>query len=213
MELFFAPLACSMASRISLYEAGATTKFTQVDTRSKRAGDGSDYATVNPMGMVPALKLDNGELLTENPAVLLYIADQHPDANLAPRDGLGRSRVLQWLSFVGTELHKVIFNPRLDPASNDGARQYALEKSKARLAYLDAYLKGRECLLDHFTVADAYLATVLNWAQFTGVDLKPYPAVAEYLARMLKRPSVARALQEEMELFAQARAKAQAAKK
>jgi len=208
MELYFAPLACSMATRISLYEAGAGAKFHQVDTKSKKVDDGSDYWTVNPMGQVPALRLDDGALLTENPAVLLYVADQHPQAQLAPRDGVQRYELIKWLSFVGTELHKVVFNPLLDRTSNDGAKTYAREKAKARFDVLEKHLQGREFLLDRFTVADAYLTTVLNWAGATKVDLKPWPTLLAYHKRMHERPSVKKAFGEELALYQQAQAKA-----
>jgi glutathione S-transferase len=212
MDLYFAPLACSMASRISLYEAGGTANFIQVDTRAKRVGDGSDFWVVNPMGMVPAVRLDDGELLTENPAVLQYVADQFPQSGLAPTDPKQRYRLNQWLSFIGTELHKVVYAPLLDPRSDDSVKKFARDKAALRLGMLDKHLAGREFLLDRFTVADAYLTVVLNWSGFTGVDLKPYPAVTAYQQRMLKRPSVARAMTEELKLYQEQQAKREAAK-
>jgi len=210
MELYFSPLACSMATRISLYEAGVDARFLQVDGRAKKVADGSDFLAVNPMGMVPALRIDDGTILTENPAILLYVTDRHP--KLAPKDGVDRYKLVQWLSFVGTELHKVVFNPLIDPSSNDGAKEYARSKVKARLDYLNAYLKGREFLLDRFTVADAYLTTVLNWANFTGVDLKPWAAVTEYVQRMQARPAVKKALSEEFGLYKEQQARREAQK-
>jgi glutathione S-transferase len=212
MELYFAPLACSLATRISSYEAGADCKFHQVDTRAKRVADGSDFFAINPLGMVPAVRVDSGELLLENPAVLLWLADQHPEAKLAPKDGLARYRLIQWLSFVGTELHKLVFTPLLDSKSNDGAKAYAREKAKTRLEYLNKHLEGREFLLDRFTVADAYLTAVLNWAQFVELDLRPYPNVLAYHQRMHARQAVKKAFGEEMALFKeqQARRAAQA---
>jgi glutathione S-transferase len=212
MDLYFAPLACSMASRISLYEAGGTAKFVQVDTRAKRVADGSDFWTVNPMGMVPAVRLDNGELLTENPAVLQYVADQYPQSGLAPTEPMQRYRLNPWLSFIGTELHKVVYAPLLDPKSDDGVKKFARDKATLRFGILDKHLAGREFLLDHFTVADAYLIVVLNWSGFTGIDLKPYPAVAAYQQRLQKRPSVAKAMAEELKLYQEQQAKREAAK-
>ena len=211
MELYFAPLACSLATRISVYEAGADCSFHQVDTKAKRVADGSDFFAINPLGMVPALRVDSGELLLENPAVLLWFADQHPDAQLAPKDGLPRLRLIQWLSFVGTELHKLVFTPLLDSKSNDGARAYAREKAKTRLDYLNQHLTGREFVLDRFTVADAYLTAVLNWAQAVEMDLKPYPAVLAYHQRMHARPAVKKAFGEELAIYQKARVPAQQA--
>ena len=203
MELYFSPLACSMATRIALYEAGAAAKFRQVDSKAKQVEDGSDFLAVNPMGQVPVLRTDNGELLTENPVVLQYVADQYPDAQLAPRDGMPRYRLQQWLGFITSELHKLVFSPLLDRRSAEGAKSYAGGKAAQRFAYLDAHLQGREFLLDRFTVADAYLTVVLNWARFAGLDLVQWPAVQGYFQRMCQRPAVARALGEELALYRQ----------
>ena len=114
MELYFSPLACSMASRIALYEAGAAARFIEVDTAARKTLDGADYRAVHPLGVVPALRRDDGEVLTENAAILQSLVDQHPQAELGPRDGLARIRLQQWLSFVGTEMHKGIFMPLLN---------------------------------------------------------------------------------------------------
>jgi len=201
MQLYFQPLACSLASRIVLYEAGAEAMFTEIDTKAKRTLDGDDFLTVNPLGLVPVLRTDEGDLLTENAAVLQFIADQHHAAGLAPLGGLGRARLQQWLCFIGTELHKALFVVLLDPKQGDAARARAREIGASRLAYLDAHLAGRDYLLDAFTVADAYLVTVLNWSRATAVDLTPYPAVKAYFERLQARPSVARAMGEEFELY------------
>jgi len=201
MELYFSPLACSLSSRIALYEAGAAAQFHEVDTRARRLVDGGDYSAINPMGQVPVLRTETGELLTENPAVLKYLADRYPEAGLAPQGGMARYRLQQWLNFITSELHKVVFIPLLDPRSGEEAKAYAREKAGQRLTYLNAALEGREYLLDRCTVADAYLVTVLNWAQFCGLDLASYPAVNAYLTRLRARPSVALALAEEVELY------------
>ncbi len=201
MDLYFSPLACSMASRIALYEADGDASFIEVDGKTKRSLEGADYYEVNPLGLVPALRTDDGDILTENAAVLQYIADRHPAANLAPRDGMDRSRLQQWLSFVGTELHKALFIPLLDRGISETVKTQTLEKGAKRLAYLDAHLSGREFLLDRFSVADAYLFTVLNWNIATPVDLKQWPAVEAYYTRLKQRPSIARALKEEFELY------------
>jgi glutathione S-transferase len=201
MDLYYSPLACSMATRIALYEAGATANFREVDNRAKRVEDGSDFLAVNPMGQVPVLRTDDGELLTENPVVLQYVADQYPESGLAPQGGMPRYRLQQWLNFITSELHKLVFNLLLDPKSVEGAKNYAHGKAAQRFAYLNGQLQGRDYLLDRFSVADAYLVVVLNWARFAGVDLALYPAVQAYFQRLSERPSVARAFGEEFALF------------
>jgi glutathione S-transferase len=211
MELFFSPLACSMATRIALYEAGADAKFTQVDTKAKRLADGSDFLAVNPMGQVPVLRTDAGELLTENPVVLQCVADHYPSSGLAPERGIDRYRLQQWLNFVTSELHKLVFSPLLDPRAPEGAKAYAREKIGSRFAFLDAHLGGRDYLLDRFTIADAYLVTVLNWTKPTGIDLAKWPAVQAYFTRMHKRPSIAKAFANELALYDEEQARRKAA--
>ena len=212
MNLYFSPLACSMATRIALYEIGAKAGFIMVDTKAKRVEDGSDFFAVNDMGQVPVLRTDEGELLTENPAVLQYVADRHPNSGLAPAAGTPeRYRVQQWLNFTTSELHKVVFVPLLDPKANDGAKAYAREKAPARLAHLARHLEGREFLLDRFTIADAYLVTVLNWGRYSGIDLAQWPAVNGYYHRMIERPAVAKAIAEEIALYKAEQARRSAA--
>lgn len=201
MELYFSPLACSMATRVALYEAGATAAFTEVDPKTKLTDKGQAFHEVNPLGLVPTLRTDAGELLTENAAILQYVADQFPAANLAPAPGLGRSRLQQWLCFIGTELHKSLFVPLLDPKAPEGAKTYAIEKGKLRLDVLQEYLRDREFLLDTFSVADAYLVTVLGWSIVTPIDLAKWPVIAQYVARLQERPTVARALAEERPMY------------
>ncbi len=205
MDLFFSPLACSMSARIALAEAGAAANFIEVDTDTKRMlATGEDYRAVNPLGYVPALRLDDGTVLTENAAILQFIADENPAAGLAPpaSDRLARAKLRQWLSFIGTELHKGLFTPLVGSATPPEVRAWTVRKYASRLAYLDDKLKGREFLLDRFSVADAYLATILNWTQATPeIDLASYPNVKAYLERMRQRPSVAAALGLEVPLF------------
>lgn len=203
MDLYYSPLACSLASRITVYEAGAQDKVSlhRVDTKAKRTADGADYLQINPKGLVPALRTADGDVLTENAAILPFLADQFPEAGLAPQGGVERYRLSQWLSFVGSELHKMVFTPLLSQTADDGAKAFAKAAAPSRLAYLDAHLSGREFLLDRFSVADAYLTAVLNWARFIGMDLSAYPAVTAYIARISARPAVARAMEEEMGLF------------
>jgi glutathione S-transferase len=200
-----------MATRIALYEAGADARFVQVDGKTKRTQEGSDYLAINPLGLVPAIRTDDGVVMTENAAVLQYVADRFPDAGLAPRPGVDRSRLQQWLSFIGTELHKALFVPLLDRNAPDATKTYTLEKGESRLAYLNNYLAGRDYLLDRFSIADAYLFTVLNWNIATPVDLARWPAVKDYYTRMRGRPSIARALAEEHALYAEEQARHKAA--
>ena len=211
MDLYFSPLACSMSSRIALYEAGASARFIEVDPKTKRTLDGADFLAVNPLGLVPVLRTDAGDLLTENAAILQYIADRFPAAALAPPAGLGRTRLQQWLSFIGTELHKALFAPLFDPKLVEEGKSRALEKGESRLAHLDRHLAGRDFLLDGFTVADAYLFTVLNWNIATPVDLARWPVVRDYYTRLKARPSIARALTEEHALYAAEQARHRAA--
>lgn len=211
MDLYFSPLACSMSSRIALYEAGASARFIEVDPKTKRTFDGGDFLAINPLGLVPVLRTDSGEVLTENAAILQYIADRFPATALAPPAGFARSRLQQWLSFIGTELHKALFAPLFDPKLADAGKARALEKGESRLAHLDSYLNGREFLLEGFTVGDAYLFTVLNWNIATPVDLSRWPAVKDYYTRLKSRPGIARALSEEHALYAAEQARHRAA--
>jgi glutathione S-transferase len=205
MELYFAPLACSMSARIALAEAGADIDLAEVDTQAGRiVATGDDYRAVNPLGYVPALRLDDGTVLTENSAILQYIADQYPEAQLAPpaSDRVARATLRQWLSFIGTELHKGLMMPLLGANTPPEVKAWTMSKYGSRLAYLDAKLKDREFLLDRFSVADGYLTTVLNWTRATPeIDLAAYPNVKAYLERMRARPSVAAALAAEIPLF------------
>jgi len=203
MDLYFSPMACSLASRIAFYEAGAQPhiRFIEVDGKTKRTADGADYLKIYPLGMVPLLRLDDGSLLPENAAILQYIAARYPKAKLAPSDDIERARLQQWLCFIGTELHKALFIPLFDQKAPGGTRERTLEKSASRLAYLNAHLDGREFLLDRFSVADGYLYTVLNWTVPTRIDLAPWPAIKDYHQRLRTRPSVAKAFAEEFALY------------
>jgi glutathione S-transferase len=201
MELYFEPMACSLATRISLYEAGAKAEFHCVDVATKRLEDGSDFYAINGMGQIPMLRTDAGELITENVAILHYVADTYPHAGLAPQAGLERYRLHQWLSFTATELHKVVFAPIVDPMHHAGAIEYALKKAERRFAYLDEQLAGRETLLERFSIADAYLVTILSWTRHVGIDLGRWSNVKSYVSRLRKRPSVSRAFTEELVLF------------
>ncbi len=205
MELYFAPLACSMSARIALAEAGAAINLVEVDTHAGRiVATHEDYRAINPLGYVPALRLDDGTVLTENSAILQYIAEQYPEAELAPpaSDRIGRAQLRQWLSFISAELHKGLMTPLLGDKTPPEVKAWTLSKYAPRLAYLDAHLKDREFLLNRFSVADGYLTTVLNWTRATPqIDLSVYPHVKAYLERMRARPSVAAALATEIPLF------------
>jgi glutathione S-transferase len=207
MDLYFAPLACSMATRIAIYELDAKVNFIYVDIHtdpSKRVlGDGSDYHAIHPMGQVPAVRTDTGELLTENPVVLQYVADRYPQAGLAPSEGIKRYQLQQWLNFIGTELHKGTYIPLLNPANPEGAKEFARRKLPLRMAYLDNHLEKREFMLERFSIADCYLVTVLNWSGAANIDPSQWPAIHRYNQRLRQRPSVAKAIADEVPLYAE----------
>jgi glutathione S-transferase len=213
MDLYFSPMACSMATRIALYEAGADAGFLEVDPKTKQVlVDGSDFRGVNPLGMVPTLRTDDGVVLTENAAILQYVADRFPDSVIAAGAGIDRTRLQQWLCFIGTELHKALFIPLLDPKASAETKAWALARGTSRLDYLNTTLEGREFLLDRFSVADAYLATVINWTMATPqLDFANWPAIKAYHKRLRERPSIARAVAEEFELFKAEQARHKAA--
>ena len=207
MKVYYAPLACSMASRIALYEAGASAEFIYVDIHtdpnSRLLADGTDYYAINPMGQVPAVLTTDGELLTENPVVLQYIADQSPRSALAPRGGMARYRLQELLNFISTELQKGTFIPLLSRDSSEGAKDFARRKLPLRFGRLTTAIEAHDYLLPDFTIADAYLVTVLNWAPHAGLDLSAWPAVSDYFDRLTQRPSIARALAEEAKEYAE----------
>jgi glutathione S-transferase len=201
MKLYFSPLACSLATRIALYEAGAHATYIEVDPKTKMTEEGIDFRTIHALGLVPTLEIEPGDILTENAAILQLVAERFPEARLAPLDWRGRARLQQWLSFIGTELHKALYHPLLDKSASAEVKAYALAKAPSRLGWLAERLDGREFLLHHFTVADAYLFAVLNWSQVTPVDLKAWPAIGAYHTALHQRASIARALAEERELY------------
>ena len=203
MDLYFSPLACSMATRIAFYEAGAKANYLEVDPQTKRVqADGSDFFAINPLGLVPTLRTDDGTVVTENAAILQYVAEQFPDSGIAARPGIERAKLQQWLCFIGTELHKGLFVPLLSKTAPAEAKAWTLEKGLSRLDYLDNTLNGREFLLDHFSIADAYLVTVINWTMATPpIDLARWPNIKAYYERTRARPSIAKALAEEFSLY------------
>lgn len=207
MDLYFAPLSCSLATRIALYESGQVATFHQVLLATKRTAAGEDYLAINPKGQVPALRTAEGRFLTEGAAILQYVADQAPASGLAPQAGsFERYELQQWLSYISTEVHKqvfyVIFNPAMPAEAKAFARDVALP---VRYDYLSRHLQDRDFLLGQtFTVADAYLVTSLNWAAPAGVDLAKWPVLAAYRDRLCNRPAIGRAIGEEMALRAAA---------
>lgn len=197
MKLYILPGACSLASNITLREAGIPFDLVKVDRRTKLAG-GVDFNTINPKGYVPALQLDDGQVLTENVVVLQYIADRNPAAGLAPAAGtLERYRLMEWLSFINSEVHKG-FSPLFSAEATDEVKQYARNHLSKRLDYLQSAVGGRRFLMgDQFTIADAYLFTVLGWGAHAGVDLARWPALKSYHERIGGRPHVIEALRSE----------------
>ncbi|HWM66965.1 MAG TPA: glutathione transferase GstA [Steroidobacteraceae bacterium] len=192
MKLYISPGTCSMASNIALHEAGIQFEVSKVDKRTKRV-DGVDFLTINPKGYVPALLLDNGQLLTENVVVLQYIADLNPAAKLAPAAGtMERYRLQEWLSFINSELHKS-FTPLFSTEATADTKTYARNYLAKRLAYVVTALGDKKYLLgDQFTVADAYLFTVLGWGSHVGVDIGPQ--LKSYVDRVRARPHVIEAM-------------------
>jgi len=199
MELFASPMACSLASHITALEAGLPVKVRFV--KDKKTDDGGDFYAVTATGYVPALRLDDGLLLNENPSVLQYLADRKPESGLAPAWGTTeRYQLIDALNYLGTEVHKRIFYQVFSPASSEPAKQAARALIEPTLDYLTQRLGGRDTLVGtNFTVADAYLVTMLNWFAFIGTDLKKWPALNAYHQKHLKRPSVAQAMGVEME--------------
>jgi glutathione S-transferase len=197
MQLYFSPLACSLATRIVLAEAGVDAQFTYVDGRTKKTESGEDYLAINPLGLVPTLRLDDGELMTENSAILGYLADRFWPA-ATPE---ARARLQRWIGFVNSELHCGAFSAILSSEASDEVREYALDKARARFAYLDAQLAERDYLTGEFSIADAYLSVVLNWTQVRGPALTDYPRLAAYRDRVASRDSVKAAFGLELELY------------
>lgn len=203
LTLYFSPLSCSFSSRATLYEAGADVRLVEVRS-DKTTADGKDFRTINPLGLVPALMLEDGEILTENAAVLQYIGERYPERGLIPTDARERTRMRSWLSFIGTELHKAVFAPVLGSSTTPEVKAWALGKAEERLNIAAAKIGNRPSLLaSGFSVADAYMTAVLNWIPATPLDLKRWPTLVQYRATMLERPAFKRAFGEERNLWAE----------
>ncbi len=198
MKLFFSPGACSLSPRISLLEAGIPFTTQKVDTKTKQMEGGGDFYTINSKGYVPVLQLENGDYLTEGPAIVQYIADQKPESGLAPKAGtMERVRLQEMLNFITSEIHKG-FNPLFDPTLSAEVKQVFKDKLGKRFDWLSTQLQGKDYLMgNHFTVADGYLFTVVNWHRWVGIDLAKWPVLVAYQARVAARPKVQEALKAE----------------
>jgi glutathione S-transferase len=198
MELFYAPGACSLAPHIVSREAGLPFNLVKVDFGTRKTEKGEDYLAINSKGYVPALRLDNGQVLTEVATLVQYLADQRPQSNLAPAHGTAeRYRLMEWLTFISSEIHKG-FSPLFDPKASAEAKGAIKTKLASRLKWLDRQLEGHDYLTGkQFSIADAYAFTVLNWAGMLDVDLKPYPNIRAFMERVAARPKVKEALKAE----------------
>jgi glutathione S-transferase len=195
MKLYYMTGACSMASLIALHESDIKFETAALDRKTRKTSDGLEYDQVNPKGYVPALRLDDGQILTENVAVLLYIADRNPMAKLAPVAGtLERYRLIEWLAFISSEIHKN-FSPLFSPAASEETKQYMRGNLAKRLDWLNTALASKSFLTgDTFTVADAYLFTILGWSGRVGIDLAKWSNLQRYHGEIATRPSVSAAL-------------------
>ncbi len=198
MKLYYTPGACSLAAHIVLCELGLPHELVKVDLNTHTMEGGGDFYAINPKGYVPALALEYDQVLTEDAVILQYLAEQKPDADLLPPAGsMERFRVLEWLNFISSELHKglgTLFNPAVTPEW----KQAVLERVSLRLDLVNQALKGNAFLCGrHFTIADAYLFTIVNWTGFMQIDIGPWPELAAYQLRMAERPAVQQAMRAE----------------
>lgn len=195
MKLYYSPGACSLSPHIALKEAGIPFDLVKVDLKAKKLDDGRDYNAINPKGQVPALGLDDGDLLTEGAVIVQKIADSAPQKNLAPASGSNeRYKLQEWLNFIASELHKN-FSPLFQPALSDETKAFFKTRLQGKFKYIDQALSGRDYLMgSQFTVPDAYLFTMLAWAERMGLDISGLPNLAAYKARVAARPKVQEAL-------------------
>ncbi|MBX5459811.1 MAG: glutathione transferase GstA [Steroidobacteraceae bacterium] len=198
MKLYYLKGACSLASYIALIETGVKFDAVSVDRQTRKTSEGEDYNQVNPKGYVPALRLDNGEVLTENVVVLQYIADLAPEKKLAPPAGtLERYRLVEWLAFINSEVHKSV-SPIFVPTATDDVKNFARANVTRRLDWLEKQLGTKSFLMgEQFTVADCYLFVVLGWLPHIGFDMSKWPTLKAYHARIAGRPATQRALEAE----------------
>jgi glutathione S-transferase len=196
MKLYYSPGACSLSPHIVAREAGLELELVKVEFSTKQTGDGRDYWTINPKGYVPALELDGGEILTEGPAIVQYLADRRPDAGLVPAAGtLERYRVQELLGYINSELHKS-YSPLFNPKSTPEVRQEKQDYLRKRYGLVEKALAGKAYLSpgDRFGVADAYLFTVTNWARMVKLDLSDFPNLGAFQERVAARPAVRAAM-------------------
>lgn len=198
MKLYYFPGACSLAPHIVLCETGLAHTLEKVDLTNKTTESGDDFLTINPKGFVPTLQLDNGQILTEAQVIVQYIADQAPDKHLVPLAGsLARYRVMEWLGYISTDLQKG-FGPLFNPETTDATRATVHANLARQFDYVASRLEAAEYLVgDRYTIADAYLFTVLSWAPFVEVSLADWPELQAYLARIAQRPAVQAAMKAE----------------
>jgi glutathione S-transferase len=198
MKLHYAPGACSLASHIALYEAGLSFEIDRLKVSAKTTSSGEDYLKINPKGYVPALRLNDGSVLTEGAAILQYIADQNPAAKLAPNAGtMERYRLQEWLNYIATEIHKS-YSPLFDKSTSEEAKAAARTLLEKRLGYVETTLANQQYLMGaDYTVADAYLFVVLSWSAHVAFDLAQFPKLREYVARIIARPAVQAAMKAE----------------
>ena len=198
MKLYYSPGACSLSPHIALLEAGLPYQLVKVDVRAKKLENGDDYLMVNPKGQVPALGLDSGEIVTEGPVIVQIIADRASAKNLAPaRDSAERYKLLEWLNFITTELHKN-FSPLFNPAIPDDVKKFFVDRIMGKFKYIESQLADRDYLMGkQFTVADGYLYTMMRWADGHKLDLSALTNLMAYKARVAARPKVQEALTKE----------------
>ena len=198
MKLYYSPGACSLSPHIALREAGLAFEPVLASTKSHQLPDGTDYYAINPLGYVPVLELDDGTRLREGPAIVQYIADQVPLKNLAPANGtLPRYRLQEWLTFIGTEIHKT-YSPLFNPAMPEEGKKILRDKLVSRYQWVNGQLDGKDWLMgDQFSVADGYFFAVTRWAKPMNIDLSGAPNVVAHHERVAARPAVREALQVE----------------
>jgi glutathione S-transferase len=198
MKLYYSPGACSLSPHIALHEAGLAFEPVLASTKTHKLADGTDFYTINPLGYVPVLELDDGTRLTEGAAIVQYIADQAPEKKLAPANGtIERYKLQSLLHFISTEIHKN-FSPLFKPGTSPEAQQAAKDSIAGRLTWIDGQLAGKPFLMgDTFTVADGYLFNVTNWAAFVKLDLSPYTNLLALRERVAARPAVQAAMKAE----------------
>jgi len=198
MKLYFSPGACSLSPHIVSHELGEPLALEKVDTKTKQTASGKDYLRINPKGYVPALELDDGQVLTEGPAIVQFLADRRPEAGLVPAAGtFERYRVVEMLGYLNSELHKT-YSPLFNPNTSQEVRAERHEYLKKRYALIEQQLTGRDYLFgERFGVADAYLFTLTNWAKSVKLDLSDFPSLLAFQQRVAARPAVQAALKAE----------------